>query len=176
MISRPNHRTRPADEWGTGSGPASESESASESEPESESEAESEADRAQLSLAAVEAGIGVLFILTVAAVFGLGLPATGATEAQLDAYAEDTATVLANEPPRHAGETRLAEVAQSPAALEREREGLDRRVDRILPANLLYRIETPHGSVGFEQPAGVAVGRAAVPTRNGTVSITVWYA
>lgn len=168
MTSRHSHRPCPADE--------SRSPSRAPSESESPSRPASESDRAQLSLAAVEAGIGVLFILTVAAVFGLGLPETGATEAQLDAYAEDTATVLANEPPRHAGETRLAEVAQSPAALEREREGLDRRVDRILPENLLYRIETPHGSVGFEQPSGVAVGRAEVPTRNGTVAITVWYA
>lgn len=132
--------------------------------------------RAQLSLAAVEAGIGVLFILTVAAVFGLGLPDAGTTEAQLDAYAEDTATVLANEPPRHTGETRLAEVAGSPAALKRERRALDRRVGRILPANLLYSIETPHGSVGFERPTGIPAGRAAIPTRNGEVIVRVWYA
>jgi len=135
-----------------------------------------DASRGQLSLAAVEAAIGVLFILTVAAVFGLGLPDAGTTEAQLDVYAEDTATVLANEPPRHAGETRLGEVARSPEALRRERDDLDERVDRILPENLLYRIETPHGDVGFEQPTGVAVGRAAVPTRNGRVVIRVWYA
>lgn len=134
------------------------------------------ADRGQLSLSAVEAGLGVLFILTVAAIFGLGLPDAGTTEAQLDAYAADTGTVLANEPPRHAGETRLAEVAESPEAFDREREALERRVDRILPDNLMYRVETPHGAVGYQQPSGIAIGQATMSTREGDVVIRVWYA
>lgn len=133
-------------------------------------------DRGQLSLAAVEAAVGVLFILSVATIFGLGLPDAGTTEAQLDAYAEDTATVLANEPPRHAGETRLAEITRSEDAFERERAALDRRVDRILADNLMYHVETAHGSIGYEKPTGVELGRAAVPTRNGEVAIWVWYA
>jgi len=132
--------------------------------------------RGQLSLTMVEAAVGVLFVLTVAGIFGLGVPDPGTAEAQLDAYADDAATVLANEPPRHGGETRLAEVTRSPEAFERERGALDRRVDRILSDNLMYRVETPHGAVGFEKPAGVPLGRAAVPTRHGQVVIWVWYA
>lgn len=137
--------------------------------------------RGQLSLSAVEAGIGVLFVLTVAATFGLGLPDAGTTEAQLDAYAEDAATVLANEPPRHAGETRLAEIAGdggpgNATGLEREGAALERRLERILDDNLLYRVEvTGVGAVGHERPAGTPAGSASVLTRNGEVVIRVWY-
>jgi hypothetical protein len=134
------------------------------------------ANRGQLALSVVEAGIGLLVVLAVVSAFGLGLPDPGTTEAQLDAYAEDAATVLANEPPRHAGETRLAEVTRSRAAFRRERDTLDRRVGRIMPDNLLYRVETPHGAVGHRKPSGVALGRAAVPTRGGEAVIWVWYA
>lgn len=133
-------------------------------------------ERGQLSLPMIEVAVGVLFVLTVAGIFGLGFPDPGVAEAQLDAYADDAATVLANEPPRHGGETRLAEVTRSPEAFERERDALDRRVDRILSDNLMYRVETQHGAVGYEKPAGVSLGRAAVPTRHGEVVIWVWYA
>jgi hypothetical protein len=49
-------------------------------------------------------------------------------------------------------------------------------VDRILPDNLLYRVTTPHGSVGFRKPAGLAVERATVTTQHGPVTVRVWYA
>lgn len=133
-------------------------------------------DRAQLSLSLVEAAVGVVFVLTVAASFGLALPDPGTTEAQLDAYAEDTTTVLANEPPRHAGETRLGEMTASEAAFARERDALDRRIDRILPDNLLYRVTTEHGTVGVDPPQGTTTGRAAVVTSGGDVIVEVWYA
>jgi hypothetical protein len=132
--------------------------------------------RGQLSLSIVEAGVGVVFILAVTMGFALGVPAADTETPQLNAYAEDAATVLANEPPRHAGETRLAEVTRSSGAFDRERDALERRVDRILADNLLYRVETPHGAVGYERPAGAATGRATVPTRGGEVTIWVWYA
>ena len=132
--------------------------------------------RGQLSLSLVEAGIGVLFILTVTMGFALGVPEPDTREPQLDLYAEDAATVLAGEPPRHQGATRLAEMVRSAESFERERDALDRRVDRILPDNLMYRVETRHGSVGFRKPAGVAVGRHTVTTVNGDVTIWVWYA
>ena len=93
---------------------------------------------------------------------------------QLNAYAEDTATVLANEPPRHAGETRLSEVTRLADAFNREREALATRVDRILAENL-YRVETPHGAVGYERPADAPTGQATVPTPHGEVTIWVWY-
>ncbi|WP_254537001.1 DUF7262 family protein [Halomarina litorea] len=131
--------------------------------------------RGQLSLSVVEAGVGVVLVLAVATGFLLGVPSPDTREPQLDAYADDAATVLATEPPRHRGATRLSEVARSAAAFERERTALDRRVDRLLPDNLMYRVETPHGAVGYERPAGVAVGVATVATTAGDVTIRVWY-
>lgn len=133
-------------------------------------------ERGQLSLPAVEAAVGIAFVLAVAAAFGLALPDAGTAEAQLDAYAGDAATVLVEEPPRHAGGTRLDEVARSEAAFDRERAALERRVGRVLGDNLLYRVETPHGVVGYARPPDVPLGRAAVPTRGGEVVLWVWYA
>lgn len=133
------------------------------------------ADRGQLSMSVIETGVGVLFVFAVTMGFALGVPSADTRTTQLDAYASDAATVLAGEPPRHQGATRLAEVARSPEAFERERAAFDRRVERILPDNLFYRVETPHGSVGFRKPAGVAVGTATVTTVNGDVTIWVWY-
>jgi len=132
-------------------------------------------DRGQLSLSVAEAGVGVVLVLAVAMGFAHDLPDPDTRDAQLEAYAEDAVTVLAGEPPRHRGATRLAEVARSPGAFERERTSLDRRVDRILPDNLMYRVETPHGAVGYERPAGAPTGRATVPTPHGEVTIWVWY-
>ncbi|MFB6268664.1 MAG: hypothetical protein ABEH83_01885 [Halobacterium sp.] len=133
--------------------------------------------RGQLSLSVVEAGVGVLFVVAVTTAFAFGTPATGVTETtQLDAYAQDAATVLANEPPQHGDATRLSEVASSADAFERERDALERRVDRILPDNLMFSVETPHGSVGHVRLSNAAVGVARVPTENGQVTIRVWYA
>jgi hypothetical protein len=39
----------------------------------------------------------------------------------------------------------------------------------------MYRVGTPHGSVGFEKPVGVAVGRATATTQYGEVTVWVWY-
>jgi hypothetical protein len=132
--------------------------------------------RGQLSLSLIEAGVGALFVLAVAMGFALGVPQPDTREPQLDIYAEDAATVLAGEPPRHQGATRLAEIVRSNKSFQRERGALDSRVDRILPDNLMYRVETRHGSVGFRKPASVAVGRHEVTTVNGDVTIWVWYA
>ncbi|AHG03049.1 hypothetical protein HALDL1_05190 [Halobacterium sp. DL1] len=134
-------------------------------------------ERAQLSLPVVEAGIGVLFVVAVATAFAFGVPEVGVSRhAQLDAYAQDAATVLGNEAPSHGESTRLAEVAASEDAFDREADALERRVDRILPDNLMYRVETPHGAVGFVRPSNVAVGVAHVPTGSGRVTVWVWYA
>lgn len=124
----------------------------------------------------IEAGIGIVLVFAVTATFGLGLPDPGVRDAQLDLYADDASDVLANEPPRHGTTTRLVEVAASPARFDREREALDRRVTRILPDNLMFEVETPHGTVGYPPPDRVPIGSAVVPTRNGVVTIRVWYA
>ncbi|GAB7092498.1 hypothetical protein JCM18237_27690 [Halorubrum luteum] len=134
-----------------------------------------ESQRGQLSLSLIEAAVGIVFVLAVAASFGIALPDPGTTEAQLDAYASDTTTVMANEPPRHGDETRLSEVADE-ESFERERDGLVQRIDRLLPDNLLYRVTTPGGTVGFDPPRGETVGRATVVTSGGDVVVEVWYA
>jgi len=133
-------------------------------------------ERGQLGLPVVEAAVGVLLVLAVIAGFAFGTPHPDGAQRQLDAYARDTAAVLAADAPRHAGSTRLEEVAASRANFERERDALDRRVARVLPANCLYRVETPHGAVGYPRPPGVPVGSARVATANGAVVVEVWYA
>jgi hypothetical protein len=132
--------------------------------------------RGQLSMPVVEAAAGVLLVFGVVGTFALGVPPADTRQPQLDAYARDAATVLSGEPPRHRGATRLSEVVRSNRSFERERAALRRRVDRILPDNLLFRVETPHGSVGFRRPAGASVGTATVTTVHGDVRIRVWYA
>ncbi|MBV0901364.1 DUF7262 family protein [Haloarcula salina] len=132
--------------------------------------------RAQLPLSLVEVAVGTTLILGVALGFALGTPAPDRQEPQLDAYAADTAAVLANDAPRHDGATRLQEVVSSQGAFDRERDALERRVARILPANVLFRVETPHGTVGTPTPRRVTTGVATVPTGYGRVRITVWYA
>jgi hypothetical protein len=132
--------------------------------------------RGQVSLSLIEAGVGVVLLLTVTMGFALGLPQPETREPQLDLYAQDTAAVLTGEPPRHQGQTRLGEILDSKASFRRERDALARRVGRIVPDNLMYRVETPHGAVGFQKPADVAVGKATVTTASGDVTIRVWYA
>ncbi|WP_336336834.1 DUF7262 family protein [Haloarcula brevis] len=132
--------------------------------------------RAQLPLSLVEVALGTVLILGVALGFALGTPAPDGQEPQLDAYASDTATLLATDPPRHGGATRLQEVVASQASFDRERDALASRVARILPENVLFRVETPHGAVGTPTPRGVSIGTAAVPTGHGDVRIVVWYA
>lgn len=131
--------------------------------------------RGQLPLSLLEVAIGIVLVLGVVLGFALGVPSPDTREPQLDAYAEDTATILSNEQPRHGGATRLAEVVRSESSFERERSALRDRVDRILPDNLLFRVETPHGAVGYHVPRGVATGRATVTTTAGAVTIRVWY-
>jgi hypothetical protein len=132
--------------------------------------------RGQAPLTAVEAAIGLLVVLSVSASFVLGVPAAGSERAQLDAYASDAVTLLTNESPRHAGGMRLNEVVSSDETFQRERDTLRRRVDRILPANLMYRVETEYGTVGYPLPDGVPTGTATTSTVGGGVTLRVWYA
>lgn len=131
--------------------------------------------RAQLSLSLIEVTVGVVLIFAVLLGFVLGIPAPNTRDPQLEAYANDAMTVLAAESPRHQGTTRLSEVTRSPAAFERERDELEHRINRLLPDNLMFRVETPHGAVGYQVPSGVSVGTARVTTNSGDVTILVWY-
>jgi len=115
--------------------------------------------------------VGVLLVFAVTTTFAVGVPPPTTDGAQLDAYAEDTATLLANEP----GPT-LDEVAASEAAFDAERDALADRAEGLLPAAVLYRIETPHGSLGYPRPAGVTAGVTRVGTPAGRVTVWTWYA
>lgn len=132
--------------------------------------------RGQLPMPAVEGALAVVLILGVAAGFALGVAQPDVRQPQLDAYAQDASTILHSEPPQHRGGTRLAEIASSAETFDRERDTLDRRVGRILPDNLMYRVQTPHGDVGFAKPDSVTTGTATVTTLHGPVTIEVWYA
>jgi len=134
--------------------------------------------RGQASITAVEAALGVLLVTSVVLTFGLGVPdgSDQRTQAQLDRYAADTATILATEPPRHGDRTRVAEVLQSAESWERERAEFERRVDRILPDNVMFRVETAYGTVGDPLPADVQTGDAQLVTPNGDATLRVWYA
>lgn len=131
--------------------------------------------KAQLSLSIIEVAVGVVLVFAVLLGFVLGVPAPNTRDVQLEAYANDAITTLAAEPPRHRGATRLSEVARSPAAFEREHDELEHRTDRLLPDNLMFRYETPHGGVGYQVPSGVSVGTARVTTIYGEITILVWY-
>lgn len=132
--------------------------------------------RGQLPMPAVEGALAVLLVVGVAAGFALGVPQPDTRESQLDAYAADAATILANESPQHRGGTRLAEIAGAADTFERERGTLRRRANRVLPDNLLFRVTTPHGAVGFTRPDDVPTGVASVTTQHGVVTVRVWYA
>lgn len=132
--------------------------------------------RGQATVTAIEAGIGVLLLLALSVTFALGVPGEDPTsQAQLDAYAEDTTALLASEQPRHGDRTRLAEVTASASAFDREADALERRIEEILPENVLFRLETEYGSVGHPLPNTVQTGTATVPTTNGPITLEVWY-
>lgn len=133
--------------------------------------------RGQASLTAIEATIGVLLLGAVLFTFALGVPDGDSQrrQAQLDMLADDAATLLSSEPPRHRAQTRLAEVAESQETFDREKAALERRVERILPDNVMFRMETAHGTVGHPLPADVPTGEQTVLTANGAVTLRVWY-
>ncbi len=132
--------------------------------------------RAQASLTAVEAGIGVLVVLAVVFTFALGVQAPTDHRAQLDAYASDALTQLDTDQPQHGATTRLDEVVASNESFERERASLVRRIERILPENVMFRVETPRGTAGQPLPDGVATGTATTTTtQHGPVTLRVWY-
>ncbi len=134
--------------------------------------------RAQASITAAEAAIGVVVLLSLTLGFVLGAPGEGdgTSQTQLDLYADDAMTLLANDQPRHADQTRLAEVTESQDAFDREAADLEHRVERILPPNVLFRIETAYGTVGQPLPDDVETGTSTVSTVNGDVTLRVWYA
>jgi len=129
--------------------------------------------RGQLSLSVVEAGVGVLVVFAVTVTFVVGVQPPDADARQLDVYADDAATLLANEP---AGGPGLDYAVATEAAFRTHSDALGDRVEALLPPNVLYRVETPRGAVGYPRPGGVQAGAATVTTPNGTVTVWTWYA
>lgn len=132
--------------------------------------------RAQASLTAVEAAIGVLLLLGVTFTFALGTAAPTTDRAQLEAYADDALTVLQTERPSHGDTTRLSEIVASNDSFEREKGQLVARLERTLPPNVMFRVETRHGTAGQPIPDDVRTGVAVTTTRYGQVTLRVWYA
>lgn len=132
-------------------------------------------DKGQLSLSLLEVMLGVAFVFAVLLGVVLGVPSPDTHDAQLETYADDVATVLASEPSPHLESSRLSGFTHSPVTFERERNELTHRIDHLLPDNLMFRVETPHGAVGYRIPSGVSLGTTTVTTPNGDVTIVVWY-
>lgn len=132
-------------------------------------------EKAQLSLSLLEVMLGVAFVFAVLLGVVLGVPTPDTHNAQLETYADDVATVLASEPSSHQKSSRLSELTRSPATFERESDELTHNIDQLLPNNLMFRVETPHGAVGYRIPSGVSLGTTTVTTTNGDVTIVVWY-
>ncbi|MFB6138728.1 MAG: hypothetical protein ABEJ42_10415 [Halobacteriaceae archaeon] len=130
-------------------------------------------DRGQVSLSLVEAAVGVLLVLAVTGGFAVAGPASAGDTPRLERYASDVGATLRV----GSGDGRPPPVARAIAdepTFEETRAALDRRVRRLLPAGVLYRVSTPHGAVGYPVPDRGPVGRAVVPTRHGDVVVEVW--
>lgn len=134
------------------------------------------ADRGQLSLPLVEAAIGVVLIVGVSVAFAVDVPGPGREEAQLERYADDAATALADAPARGDGEGPLvARALDSRGAFERRDDRLHRRAERLLPPTVRVRLLTPYGDLGPPRPPGARTGRARVATAAGILTVEVWY-
>jgi hypothetical protein len=133
-------------------------------------------DRGQLSLSVVEAFVGALLVVAVATTFALGAPAADVDRPQLDRYAGDVATALADRPATGTTGSLAAAVARSAESFRDRDAELRRAAEAVLPPDVLVRVETPHGAVGFAPPSSGAVGTARLTVGGGTLTVEVWYA
>jgi len=131
--------------------------------------------RGQLSLSIIEAVVGVVLVLGVAAGFVVGVSGSPSSTPQLDTLARDTATVLGSEPTESGRDSRLAALARSDRAFEQVRTPTRERIERLLPADVVFEVRTPRGTFGYPRSPTAAVGSVTVPTRYGPVTIRVWY-
>jgi hypothetical protein len=131
--------------------------------------------RGQLSLTVVEAAVGVVLVMGVAAGFTVVSTGPPPSTAELDTLAHDAATVLSSEPTEGRRDSRLAELARSAESFAAVRPAARDQLADLLPADVLFRVRTPHGSFGHPQPPTAPVGSTTVPTRYGPVTIRVWY-
>ena len=131
--------------------------------------------RGQLSLSVVEAAVGVVLVMSVAAGFTVVSTGPAASTPQLDTLARDAATVLGSEPAANGRDSRLTALARSVESFATTRASTRDRLDGLLPADVLFRVRTPHGTLGYPQPPTAAVGSTTVPTRYGPITVRVWY-
>lgn len=131
--------------------------------------------RGQLSLSVVEAVVGVVLVVGVAAGFTVGTAPSPSPEPHLDALAHDTVTVLGSEPTDAGDETRLVALARTPSSFEGSRDSTRDLIERLLPADVAFRVVAPHGSLGYPRPPSTAVGSVTATTRYGRVTVRVWY-
>lgn len=130
-------------------------------------------DRAQLSLTLVEAAIGAVLVLSVAAlvVFAAGGSGPSGEHARLDRYATDLGQVLVDP---SGGAPTLKTLVGSARSFDRVETAIRREAAATLPSGVFYRIETRYGSLGHPVPATEIVGTTTIQTVNGTVRIWVW--
>jgi hypothetical protein len=131
--------------------------------------------RGQLSLPVVEAVVGVALVLGLAAAFAVGVPGPATERAQLERYADDAATTLADAPAAGGEGPLLARALASRTAFRDARSVLRNRTTGALPGSVRARLETPRGSLGPPSPPDAPAGRATVTTVHGPVRVVVWY-
>jgi hypothetical protein len=128
-------------------------------------------------LPVLEAFVGALVLVALAGAFTVaGDGGTPARERQLEAYAADAARLLDEEPGGVAGRSRLRRLAGSRGGFEAAAPGTRRRLEAALPPAVLFRVVTPHGTVGYPRPPSRVTGIEIRETPAGTVRVAVWYA
>ncbi len=134
-----------------------------------------DAARGQLSLPVAEAAVGVVLVLGLTAAFAVSVPGPATERAQLERYADDAGTTLADTPGVNGSGPLLAGALESDEAFAAASDTLRDRTRRALPGSVRVRVVTPRGSVGPPRPPGVPTGRETVTTVNGPVEVVVWY-
>lgn len=129
--------------------------------------------RGQLSIPTIEVSIGILLVFGVISLLTIGVTPPAQVDPQLEQYAEDTGVLLIQTGTEKAPP--LAGALTDKATFTQYRSAISQRTDRLLPDNLMYVIETPHGTIGHQPPAYVTTGRTIRTTPHGTVTITVYY-
>jgi hypothetical protein len=131
--------------------------------------------RGQLSLSVVEAAVGLLVVVAASTTFVVGLPATGATAGELSVLAADGVAALDATTPDGEGASRLAALARDRSGFVTEEDEAAEQLRALYPAGVRFRLETPHGAVGWPHPPRGPVGTARTRAANTTVTLWVWY-
>lgn len=132
-------------------------------------------ERGQLSLSVVEAVVGLLVVLAAATTFVVGLPETGSEGAELTVLASDGVIVLDATPPEGDGVSRLTVLARDRSGYVRERGYARDQLDALYPTGVQYRLETPYGAIGKPLPPRGPIGNARTHTRDGALTLWVWF-